>query len=98
MVGVAPHADALAIEAAAMASVLRTALACPELVAEFDRLTGTDVAARAAPWNRAIDVASGRAEADLQRLLAFAKDAIWDRLDTATLDAIRVQLAMGEAP
>lgn len=102
MVGLEPHAEALpsaqAIEAAAMASVLRTALACPELVAQFDRLAGTDVAAQASPLNRAIDVASGRAEADLQRFLAFAKDALWDRLDNATRDAIRVQVAAGEAP
>jgi|SRR6185312_237051 len=102
MGSVQPHAaerrTAASMEAAAMASVLRTALACPALVAEFDRLAGTDVAARATPMNRAIDVASGRAEADLQRFLAFAKDAIWDRLDNATLDAIRLQVATGEAP
>jgi len=99
---VQPHADGLRaarnIEAGAMTAVLRTALARPDLVAEFDRLAGTDVAARAAPLNRAIDVASGRAEADLQRFLAFAKDALWDRLDNATRDAIRVQVAAGDAP
>ncbi len=88
---------ALAVEAATLHYVLRTALDMPELVAEFDRLAGTNIAGRGSPLDRAIDTASGRADADLQAFLAFAKDAVWDRLDHATLNQIRAQVAMRHA-
>lgn len=86
-------ARAVAVEAAALRFVLTTALGWPALVAEFDRLAGTNVAGRGSPMDLAIDAVSGHADADLQRFLTFAKDAVWDRLDHATRADIRAQVA-----
>lgn len=92
-----PHeaGRAVAVEAAALHRVLTTALGCPALVAEFDRLAGTHVAAHGSALERAIDDASGPTAADIQRFLAFAKDPIWDRFDDATRDDLRAQVAPG---
>ncbi|AGG89155.1 hypothetical protein [Rhodanobacter denitrificans] len=84
--------DRVAVEAAALHYVLELALAHPTLRAEYDRLAGTALATRRSPLERAIDVASGRDDAELQGFLTFAKDVLWDRAPDATREAIRAQV------
>lgn len=83
----------MAIEAAAIELTLRVALANRTLLAEYDRLAGTNLCQRGSPLENAIDDATGRADGDLRGFLAFAKDALWDRADHATRDALRAQVA-----
>lgn len=85
-------AERAAVEAAALHQVLTTALACRELVAGYDRLAGTALAARRTPLEQAIDAATGRDDRDHARFLAFAKDVLWDRAPEATRDAVRAQV------
>lgn len=50
------------------------------LVAEFDRLRGTNLSLRGTGLDVQIDVASGRLEQDVAQFVQFVKDCIWDRL------------------
>ncbi|MEY2117153.1 hypothetical protein [Rhodanobacter sp. FW106-PBR-R2A-1-13] len=98
MEGVAQNVlEHVAVEAAALRYVLELALAHPTLRTEFDRLAGTEVATRRSPLERAIDVASGREDAELQGFLAFAKDVLWDRAPDATREEIRAQVRVAIA-
>lgn len=60
--------------------VLREALGHRDLVAEFDRLTGSNLSLAGEPVQVAIDLASGRTDTDMRRFAAFVKDVVWDRL------------------
>ncbi len=60
--------------------ILREAIAHREFVANFDRLTGSNLLLTGAPMQVAVDLASGRTDADMRRFAAFVKDVIWDRL------------------
>ena len=73
----AAPADAIAFE-----GVLRHCLADAALVAEFDRLTHSNLRLAGAPVNIAIDLQSGRTAAELRRFAGFVKDVVWDRLAT----------------
>lgn len=84
---------AAVVEATVLARVLATALQNRALVAEYDRLHGTNLCGRGTAVERAVDAARGRTEMDLTKFLAFAKDVVWDRLDDATRMAIRTQVA-----
>ncbi len=48
-----------------------------ELVREFDRLRGTNVAMRGAPINLMIDKACGKDKADLKLFFAFVFECVW---------------------
>lgn len=50
---------------------LRAAAANRELVAEFDRLTGSNLLRRGSPIELAVDDATGRAEADVAAFVGF---------------------------
>lgn len=56
----------------------------PELLAEFDRLTGANLSLKGSVLDIMIDEASGKRAADLERFVAFVRDAVWDRLPPAT--------------
>lgn len=71
----AAPADAIAFE-----GLLRHCLADAALVAEFDRLTHSNLRLAGAPVNVAIDLHSGRTAAELRRFAGFVKDVVWDRL------------------
>lgn len=83
----AAPADAIAFE-----GVLRHCLADAALVAEFDRLTASNLRLAGGPVNVAIDLQSGRTEAELRRFAGFVKDVVWSRLPAPaqTADAARL--------
>lgn len=58
--------------------------AVPEFVAEFDRLSGTEVGriGRKAPIDALIDEATGREEDDLRQFTAFVFAYVWVPLMT----------------
>jgi hypothetical protein len=53
------------------------AAATPELVAEFDRLSGANLARRGTPLDLMIDDATGRAHDDMGKFVAFVRDCIY---------------------
>lgn len=57
-----------------------TAFSTKELVAEFDRLGGTNLLLQGTPLDVEIDWASGRVHRELQLFIEFVRDCIWDRL------------------
>ncbi|MFA4971144.1 MAG: hypothetical protein WC683_00930 [bacterium] len=56
------------------------AASMPELVAEFDRLNGTNLGRRGSGMELAIDDATGRADEDLRRFVAFVEECVVERL------------------
>lgn len=77
-----PLQFAAAADAIAFEGVLRHCLANAALVAEFDRLTTSNLRLAGAPVNVAVDLHSGRTDAELRRFAGFVKDVVWDRLAT----------------
>ncbi len=54
--------------------VLSAALANPEFVAEFDRLSGTNLSLVGSPLELQIDKSTGRLEHDVRKFLSFIGD------------------------
>ncbi|WP_440986253.1 hypothetical protein ACQHIH_21370 (plasmid) [Xanthomonas sontii] len=54
----------------------------PDLVAQFDRLTGSNLSRRGTPIERLVDVASGRVDAELRLFCEFILGVMWQRLPT----------------
>lgn len=52
----------------------------PELVSEFDRLTGHNLSRDGSPLELAIDDASGRTDAAVSDFIKFVDDCIYQRL------------------
>lgn len=46
-------------------------------IAEFDRLTGSNLSLKGSPIERAIDEASGRQKADLTKFIDFVYKHVW---------------------
>lgn len=61
-------------------AVLRECAGNAEFVAGFDRLTGSNLRLAGAPVNVAVDLASGRIDAEMRRFAAFVHDTVWSRL------------------
>lgn len=57
--------------------VILEAARCRELVAEYDRLTGSNLSRRGDGLELAIDDASGRTDAEIKAFVAFVVEAIW---------------------
>lgn len=72
---------------------LEAAAAGRELLAEFDRLYGTNLALAGSPVAVAVDIASGRIEAEVQGFAEFVFDALYCRVGTEVLQQLR-----GEVP
>lgn len=51
-----------------------------ELIAEFDRLNGTNLSLRGSNLDLQIDIACGRMEQEIPKFLTFVKECVWDRL------------------
>lgn len=51
-----------------------------ELLAEFDRLKGTNLSLRGTALDLKIDFASGRFEPEIEQFVEFMKECVWDRL------------------
>lgn len=51
-----------------------------ELLAEFDRLKGTNLSLRGTAFELQIDFASGRFEGEMEQFVEFVKECIWSRL------------------
>jgi hypothetical protein len=68
---------------------LGQAAANAEMVANFDRLAGTNLALRWSAIELAVDASSGRLDADLGRFADFVRDAIYDRLEPQAILALR---------
>jgi hypothetical protein len=51
-----------------------------DLVAEFDRLTGSNLSMKGTGLDVNIDIASGRYEMDVKKFVQFVKDTVWDRM------------------
>ncbi len=79
-----------AVDAMAKMIVLRQALASPEFVAQFDRLSGTNLSQRGTAIEQMIDSTSGRLEADFKSFVAFVYDVLWDRAPDSLRDALRL--------
>jgi len=60
--------------------VLSECARMPELVAEFDRLAGTNLSFRGSALDLKIDEATGRLDDDLRKFIAFVWDCVWCRL------------------
>jgi hypothetical protein len=50
------------------------------LVAQFDRLTGSNLCMRGTPVDLMVDEATGRQREELVRFMAFVFECIWTRL------------------
>ena len=68
---------------------LGAAAANRELVAQFDRLRRTNLGLAGKPLDLAIDLASGRIEADAALFVDFVFDAVYERLGPTQLDQLR---------
>jgi hypothetical protein len=62
------------------ADCCRSVFANRELLAEFDRLTGSNLSLRGTAFELQIDFASGRFEPEMEKFVEFVKDCVWDRL------------------
>ncbi len=58
----------------AIKAFLRQCIANKELLAEYDRLRGTNLSGRGAPINLMIDAACGKTEADVKGFCDFCMD------------------------
>jgi hypothetical protein len=78
-------ADAVALEhlneLEGFKSVVLKAAENKELVAQFDRLAGTNLGGKGTSLDLMIDEATGRLEHDVQEFVTFVHDAIWMRLE-----------------
>lgn len=61
-------------------SCVRAALADPSLVAEFDRLNGTNLRLRGTGLDVQIDLASGRFDHDLALFVTFVHEHVYSRV------------------
>lgn len=59
--------------------VLET-LTHPGLLAEFDRLKGTNLRLLGSPINIHVDIGSGRLANDVQKFVIFVHQCVWSRL------------------
>lgn len=71
------------------------ALGNQELVANFDRLRGTNLSGAGSPLALAIDQATGRLDSDMQAFADFVSECIYQRLDGSALDSLRARAAEG---
>lgn len=62
---------------------VRECAANRELLAEFDRLKGTNLSLRGTGLDLQIDIHSGRLEQDVQEFVYFVEDVVWNRLQGA---------------
>jgi hypothetical protein len=60
--------------------VCRESFANRELLAEFDRLSGTNLSLRGTAFELKIDFASGRFEPEIEQFVEFVKECVWNRL------------------
>lgn len=60
-----------------------------DLLAQYDRLRGSNLQRRGAPIEVAIDHATGRFEAEAQDFVRFVHDAVFCRLDPDILQQLR---------
>lgn len=63
-----------------LSTCVHQALANPQLVAEFDRIHGTNVRLRGTGLDVQIDLACGRLEHDLQLFVAFIHETVASRV------------------
>ncbi len=52
----------------------------PELVAEYDRLSGTNLSRRGTPLDLMIDDAVGRQEKEMHGFVEFVRECIYERI------------------
>lgn len=62
------------------ADCVRATFSNRELLAEFDRLNGTNLSLRGTAFELQIDFASGRFEPEVEQFVTFVKECVWDRL------------------
>ncbi len=67
------------------------ALGTPELVENFDRLTGFNLLRKGSPVELAIDDATGRQEAGVRAFAEFVRDYVYGLLPDDVLDGLRAQ-------
>lgn len=59
---------------------LDTALQCPELIKQFDRLKGTNLGLRGAAIEVMVDMSSGRFDSDFQEFVWFVWECVFLRI------------------
>jgi hypothetical protein len=59
------------------AEVVQHAATNKDLLREYDRLSGTNLALRGTPLDIQIDLATGRIEAEIPAFVEFLYEAIW---------------------
>lgn len=69
---------------------LTEAIETPQLVEQFDRLYGANLRLNGTPLARAIDLATGRHDADMHAFIAFVHDVVYLRLPSEALHALRI--------
>jgi hypothetical protein len=57
--------------------VLHYCAATPELVAQFDRLTGANLARKGAPINLMVDDATGKTNEDVAKFVEFVREFVY---------------------
>lgn len=57
--------------------VLMHCAATPDLVAQFDRLTGSNLACKGAPINLMVDDATGKTNDDVAAFVAFVREFVY---------------------
>jgi len=75
---------------AAFLACLQHAIETRELVEQFDRLYGASLVSRASPFDQAVDLATGKTEADMRALVEFVHDCIYLRLPDEAIESLRI--------
>lgn len=68
---------------------LHGAIDIPELVAEFNRLYGATLGARATAIEQMVDKATGKAEDDMRAFAEFVHDCVYTRLSDEAIHSLR---------
>lgn len=80
----------LALEDPAFLRICHEAIATRELVAQFNRLTGSTLGARLSPIEAMVDAATGKADTDIRAFINFCHEYIYLRLPSDALHALRL--------
>ena len=68
----------------------------PELIANYDRLNGTNLSLKGSRLDRMIDESTGRLDSELAGFIEFVYDCVWLRLPREAIGAIPPDPSCGD--
>lgn len=73
----------------AFVACLHESIGIPELVAQFNRLYGATLGARATAIEQMVDKATGKADDDMRGFAKFVHDCVYTRLSDEAIHSLR---------